>query len=173
MRRVVDAVGLEGLIAGSAKPMTKVRGQHQGHARLQLHELVVTLQPSLAIALQYRDCLKVGMRVSGGFVPGRRSLNADADRRRAFCVADKRQIGRSAFERLRCDVAVAHNWHCLLSHNLGRSRQLWVGGSIHRRSYPIIARTSGCRPENEGNTSLANGAGQGTGGSKRAWVALS
>jgi hypothetical protein len=107
----MDAVGLEGLIAGSAKPMTKVRGQDQSHARLQLHEFVVTLQPSLAIALQYRDRLEIGMRVSGRFVPGRRILNADADRRRAVCVADKRQIGRSAFEGLRCDVAVAHNWH--------------------------------------------------------------
>ena len=93
----MDTVGLEGLIAGSAKPMTKVRGQDQSHARLQLHEFVVTLQPSLAIALQYRDRLEIGMRVSGGFVTGRRILNADADGRRALCVADKRQIGRSAF----------------------------------------------------------------------------
>jgi hypothetical protein len=119
-----------------------VRGQHQSHAWLQLHEFVVTLQPSLTITLQYRDRLEVGMGVSGRFVTGRRSLNADADGRRALCVADERQIGRPTFERLRDDVAVAHNRHCLFSHFCDRSREGAVGHFV-RDPIPTIARSSG------------------------------
>src|SRR5262245_1394095 len=153
MRRGMDAQGLEWLIAGRAKPMQKVRGQDQRHAWLQLHELIVTLQPSLALARQYRDRLEIGMRVGGGFVTGRRILNTDADGRRAVCVADKRQIGRSAFERFRYDVAVAHNWHCPFSHYRGRHVQGGSEGRFVSDPSPTIARSrttsqrkSGTRP---------------------------
>src|SRR5690349_20821376 len=99
-----------------------MRGQDQGYPWFQLHELIVALQPSLAIALQNRDRLEIGMRMRGGLVTGRRILNADADGGRALCVPDQRQIGRSTFERLRLDVAVADNWHCRISHYCGRAQ---------------------------------------------------
>src|SRR5262249_5346261 len=122
-----------------------------------------TLQPSLAIALQYRDGFEIRMRVSGCFVTGRRILNADADGRRALCVADKRLIGRSAFERLRFDVAMAHNWHCcspiiVLVHAKSGSVGQFLSDPIPQLRDLLH---KGRKLKEVANTSLANGAGQG------------
>src|SRR5512140_2312819 len=76
-RRGVDAVGLERELACGAKPMPKMRRQDERHSRLQGHETIATLQPSLTLPLEHRDGLEIGMGVKGRFVTWRRRLDAD------------------------------------------------------------------------------------------------